>query len=104
LKFSEGIEGIPRDNAIMTYTIETAFGKWKIEEDTQRNWVLLKLKKGEAPWRVVNIFYTVGGAAAAVGCGATMVPEWDEVSHDAARFILSHWQHEPIAGERSSAA
>lgn len=88
----------------MTYTIETEFGTWKIEEDTQRNWVVLKLKRGAAAWRVVNIFYTVGGAAAAVGCGETSEPGWDQLPHNRAAFILSHWQLEKISQADASAA
>jgi hypothetical protein len=88
----------------MTYTIQTEFGTWKIEEDTQRNWVVLKLKRGAATWRVVNIFYTVGGAAAAVGCGETTDPAWDNQPHNSAEFILSRWQAEKIPNDRASAA
>jgi hypothetical protein len=88
----------------MTYTIETSFGLWRIEEDTQRNWVLLKLKRGDTAWRVINIFYTVGGAAAAVSGGETSVPEWDAEIHDAANFVLARWQTKPIADRGASAA
>lgn len=89
----------------MTYTFETEFGEWKIEEDTQRNWVVLKLlKRGAAAWRVVNIFYTVGGAAAAVGCGETSEPVWDNLPHNSADFILSQWQPEKNSRDRASAA
>lgn len=88
----------------MTYTIETEFGAWKIEEDTQRNWVVLKLKRGAAAWRVVNIFYTLGGAAAAVGCGETTESAWDHLPHNSADFILSRWQLEKISHDRASAA
>lgn len=88
----------------MTYTIETTFGTWKIEEDPKRNWVLLKLQRGEGPWRVINIYYTLGGAAAAVGCGATMEPTWDNLPHDATRFILSCWQPEKISGTGTQSA
>lgn len=88
----------------MTYTIETQLGTWKIEEDTQRNWVVLKLKRGAAAWRVVNIFYTIGGAAAAVGCGETSDPAWDNLPHNSAEYILSRWQPEKISGDNISAA
>ena len=50
----------------MNYTRETEFGTWRIEEDSQRNWVVLKLKRGSDRWRAINIFYTLGGATAAV--------------------------------------
>lgn len=88
----------------MTYTIETALGTWKIEEDNQRNWVVLKLKRSAAPWRVINIFYTVGGAAAAVGCGETTEPAWDNLPHNSAEFILSRWHPEKNIGDNASAA
>ncbi|HEX2853887.1 MAG TPA: hypothetical protein VHO24_11665 [Opitutaceae bacterium] len=88
----------------MTYIIETASGTWKIEEDSQRNWVVLKLKRGTAAWRVINIFYTVGGAAAAVGCGETSDPAWDNLPHNSAEFILARWQPEKIADDSASAA
>jgi hypothetical protein len=88
----------------MTYTRETEFGTWRIEEDSKRNWVVLKLRRGVDRWRVVNIFYTVAGAAAAVGCGETSDPAWDNVSHDEPDFALERWQCHRVPDPRESAA
>ena len=76
----------------MTYTYHTEFGTWRIEEDSQRNWVVLKLKRGVDRWRVVNIFYTTAGAAAAVGCGETSDPAWDQMRHREPDFALERWE------------
>ena len=88
----------------MTYTRETEFGTWRIEEDAQRNWVVLKLKRGIDRWRAINIFYTASGAASAVGCGETSDPVWDRFPHNPAEFALIHWQPHDDLKKRESAA
>jgi hypothetical protein len=88
----------------MTYTRETMFGTWRIEEDRQRNWIVLKLKRGTDRWRVINIFYTAGGAASAVGCGETSDSAWDNLPHDEADFALPRWQTHGEPGKHESAA
>jgi hypothetical protein len=88
----------------MNYTRETEFGTWRIEEDSQRNWVVLKLKRDPDRWRAINIFYTVGGAAAAVACGETSDPLWDQLEHDEAEFVLERWQAGAEPDNRVSAA
>lgn len=88
----------------MTYTRETEFGTWRIEEDSRRNWVVLKLKRGVDRWRVVNIFYTTAGAASAVGCGETSDPEWDKLSHREPDFALERWHLHGVGEPRESAA
>ena len=88
----------------MTYLHDTGRETWRIEEDSQRNWVVLKLKRGIDRWRVINIFYTVAGAAAAVGCGETTDAVWDSLPHDEKDFTLEHWQELTVPPARESAA
>lgn len=88
----------------MTFTRHTEFGTWRIEEDSQRNWVVLKLKRGTDRWRAVNIFYTVAGAAAAVGCGETSEPAWDSLPHSESDFALERWESDRPGQTRVSAA
>jgi hypothetical protein len=88
----------------MIYTRETEFGTWRIEEDSQRNWVVLKLKRGTDRWRAINIFYTAGGAAAAVGCGETGDPTWDNLPHHRNEFDLLRWQRPGEEKKNASAA
>lgn len=76
----------------MIYTRETDAGTWRIEEDAKRNWVVLKLKRGTDRWRVTNIFYTVAGAASAVGCGETGDLQWDALPHHVPHFALETWE------------
>lgn len=88
----------------MIYTRETPLGIWRIEEDPQRNWVVLKLKRGTDRWRAINIFYTVGGAAAAVSAGETSDATWDNCLHDEKDFALDRWHVEGDSEHRVSAA
>ncbi|MEO7413908.1 MAG: hypothetical protein ABIZ81_11180 [Opitutaceae bacterium] len=88
----------------MTYTRETELGTWRIEEDTKRNWVVLKLKRGVDRWRVINIFYTTAGAAAAVGCGETSDAVWDSTPHQEPDFALERWESNALPDPRESAA
>lgn len=88
----------------MIYTRETEFGTWRIEEDAQRKWVVLKLKRGIDRWRVINIFYTMAGAAAAVGCGETSDSDWDKLSHHEPDFALDRWHAHGVGETRESAA
>jgi len=105
LKLSDGMRLVLIPTTPMTYTRDTEFGTWRIEEDSQRNWVVLKLKRGTDRWRVVNIFYTVAGAAAAVGCGETTDATWDHLPHHEPDFALENWQsHEPPSASQISAA
>ena len=88
----------------MTYTRETEFGTWRIEEDSQRNWVVLKLQRGVDRWKVVNIFYTTAGAAAAVGCGETTDTLWDEMPHHEPDFALERWTLHPPPGSSTASS
>jgi hypothetical protein len=88
----------------MIYIRETELGTWRIEEDSKRNWVVLKLKRGLDRWRVINIFYTVAGAAAAVGCGETSDSVWDSVPHVEPDFALDRWHAHTVPDPRESAA
>ena len=88
----------------MNYTFETTFGTWRIEQDTQRNWVVLWLKRAGPSWRAINIYYTQAGAAAAVGCGETTETGWDSLPHEPEEFDLSRWQPEIDPKQRVTAA
>src|SRR5438309_11804281 len=88
-----------RRRSIMNYTIATPYGTWKIEQDTQRNWVVLWLKRGDTAWQAVNVYYTLAGAAAAVAQGETTVAGWDETPRESEAFALSRWSEASHACE-----